>query len=286
MNLNPGGCVAVGTGGAGGIGRARAPEFDPERLSSVLRASFGPPVTRFASSGVRTAMTWWTEEGNIVAPPPVFDLLCAAAAVMRDHIDDELTLGGPDCQLETGVRVFDAMEPKTRIFALAFVLRHLSDPALPSPQLYAWNEGTLWALFKTVESRITCEVQFDDGSEAEESRCTWRRLTLAALASHGHRTRPRQCGSRNLKRWEFYLELIYDHYFWDLDCLDDDVFGDLAPVRAEVIKDEMGIDPEYFSTPPPLVREDDYREADAYLQRCGGAGRADREPGSEAVDWP
>ena len=31
--------------------------------------------------------------------------------------------------------------------------------------------------------------------------------------------------------------------------------------------------PTYYSTPPPLVREEDFREADAFIKRVGGYGR-------------
>jgi len=214
-------------------------------------------------------MTWWTEEGNVVAPKPVLDLLSEAAAMQRDHIAEEIELDDPELQFSTGVRVFDELEPKTRVFAIAFVLRHLSDSDLPSPDLYAWNEGTLWALFKTIEAQIAFEVEVRRTSEPEESRCHFRRLTLAALASYGHATKRYSHRSRNLRLWSDHLEMIYSRLFWDLDCLEDGIFNDMEPRQADALKDELGIHDEYFSEPPPLVRENDYVEADAYLKQFG-----------------
>jgi len=106
-------------------------------------------------------MTWWTEEGDVVPQRPVIDLLIGAASLLRDEITGEIELDDPGLQPLTGVPVFDGLDPKTRIFSLAHVLRHLSDPDLPSPDLYAWNEGTLWALFKKVENEITFEIQME-----------------------------------------------------------------------------------------------------------------------------
>ncbi len=67
--------------------------------------------------------------------------------------------------------------------------------------------------------------------------------------------------------------MIPTSLFWDMDCLEESVFGDLDPRRAEALKDELGIDPDYFSTPPPLVREEGFLEADAYIRRIGGYRR-------------
>ena len=50
--------------------------------------------------------------------------------------------------------------------------------------------------------------------------------------------------SRNLRLWEGHLEGIYTKFFWDMDCLDENVFGDLEPDKAVCLKDELGIDPE------------------------------------------
>ena len=97
-------------------------------------------------------MTWWTEDGHVVAPEPVIDLLVRAATGLRDEIMNEIDLEDADLQPLTGVPVFDNLDPRTRIFALAHVLEHLSEPDLPSPELHAWNEGTLWALFSAWRS--------------------------------------------------------------------------------------------------------------------------------------
>lgn len=219
-------------------------------------------------------MTWWTEAGNVVPPNPVIDLLVNTAAGLRDEIMEEIRYEDAGLQPETGVPAFDDLDPRTRIFALVHVLRHLSDADLESPDLYAWNEGTLWALFKRVEIDISLEIEFEKPGKDDGEKYGTRKLVLGALASYGQSVRRYSCRSRNVRLWGDHLEMIYTHLFWDMDCLDDDIFGDMEPARAEALKDELGIDPDYFSTPPPLVREEDFLEADAYLRKVGGYGQS------------
>jgi hypothetical protein len=218
-------------------------------------------------------MTWWTEDGHIVPPKPVIDLLVEAAAGLRDEITDEIELNDPGLRPDTGVPVFDGLDPKTRIFAIAHVLKHLLDPEVPSPDLYAWNEGTLWALFKRVENQIAFEIDMEPSSEPDIPLYLLRRLVLDAVASYGHPVERDSPRSRNIGLWSDHLESIYTHLFWDLDCLEDDQFADMDPRRADSLKHELGIDPDYYATPPPLVRDEDYSEADAYIRRVGGYGR-------------
>ncbi len=75
-------------------------------------------------------MTWWTEEGNITLPKAVIDLLAEAAMALRDEIIQEIHDNDPGLHPEVGVPMFDTLDPKTQIFALAYVLRHLSDADL------------------------------------------------------------------------------------------------------------------------------------------------------------
>jgi hypothetical protein len=64
--------------------------------------------------------------------------------------------------------------------------------------------------------------------------------------------------------------VIAEHLLWDLDFLDEEAFADLDPRRSKFLKERAGIADDYFSTPPPLVQEEDYREADRYLRRAAG----------------
>src|SRR3954469_20026222 len=127
-------------------------------------------------------MTWWTEDGNITLPKPVIRLLAEAAVALRDEIIQEIYDNDPGLHPEVGVPAFDALDPKTQVFALAYVLRHLSDADLPSPDLHAWNEGTAYALFVTVEHELETEFEFEkDPDAADDLKFGIRRLIRDAM---------------------------------------------------------------------------------------------------------
>ena len=216
-------------------------------------------------------MTWWTEDGHITMPKPVISLLVEAAVALRDESIQEIYKADLDIHAEVGIPVFDSLDPKTQVFALAYVLRHLSDPDLPSPDLYAWNEGTAYALFVRAEDKVVTEIEFEnDPGTSDEFKFHIRRLIRDALTSVDPSASPPSLRCRNLDDWRDCLEAISDHLFWDHDFLDEGTFADLDPLRSKWLKDETGVADDYFSTPPPLVREEDFREADRYLRHLAG----------------
>jgi hypothetical protein len=216
-------------------------------------------------------MTWWTEDGHITLPKAVIRLLAEAAMALREQIVQEIYDECPDLHPEVGVPVFDTLDPKTQVFALAYVLRHLSDPDLPSPDLYAWNEGTAYALFMRIEDELGTEIDFEKDPDADDDfKFRIRRLIRDAVMEVDPTAEPPSIRCRNLDDWKFCLEAIADLLFWDHDFLEEGTFADLDPLGSEWLKQQTGVADDYFSTPPPLVREDDYREADRYLRQAAG----------------
>jgi hypothetical protein len=216
-------------------------------------------------------MTWWTEDGHVTMPKPVIDLMAEAAMGLREEIVEEITEEDPDLHPDVGVPVFDSLDPKTQVFALAYVLRHLSEPGLPSPDLYAWNEGTAWAIFVKAGHELEMEFEFEESPDAGlDLKFRYRRLIRDALEVVDPSARCPSTRSRNLDAWKDCLDTISDHLFWDHDFLDEGAFADLDPLGSKLLKKRAGIADDYFSTPPPLVREEDYREADRFLRRAAG----------------
>ncbi len=216
-------------------------------------------------------MTWWTEDGHITLPKAVTRLLAEAAMALREEIIQEVYEADLDIHAEVGVPVFDTLDPKTQTFALAYVLRYLSDPDLPSPDLYAWNEGTAYAMFMTVEDELGTEIEFEEDREtADDLKFRIRRLIRDALEALDPTAQPPSIRCRNLDDWRDCLEAISDHLFWDHDFLGEGTFADLDPLGSKWLKQQTGVADDYFSTPPPLVREEEYREADRYLRQAAG----------------
>jgi hypothetical protein len=216
-------------------------------------------------------MTWWTEDGHITLPRPVVTLLAEAAMALREEIVQEIYEADLDIHAEVGVPVFDTLDPKTQVFALAYVLRHLSDPDLPSPDLFAWNEGTAFALFVRAGDEMVMEIEFENDPEtSDDLKFRIRRLIRHALKALDPTAQPPSIRCRNLDDWRFCLEAIADHLFWDQDFLSEATYADLDPLGSEWLKQQTGVADDYFSTPPPLVREEDYQEADRYLRLAAG----------------
>src|SRR5262249_43028215 len=204
-------------------------------------------------------MTWWTENGHVTMPKAVTDLRAEAAMTLRDEIVEEITYEDPDLHPHVGVPVFDSLDPKTQVFALAYVLRHLAEPDLPSPDLYAWNEGTAWAMFVKAGHELEMEFEFETAPDIDDDlKFRFRCLIRDALKVVDASARRPPLRSRNLSIWEDCLDVIADHLFWDHDFLDEAAYADLDPLGSKLLKKQMRIADDYFSTPPPLVREDDY----------------------------
>jgi hypothetical protein len=216
-------------------------------------------------------MTWWTGDGHVTMPKPVIDLMAEAAMALREEGVIEMIHGDPEMHPHVGVPVFDSLDAKTQVFALAYVLRHLSEPDLPSPDLYAWNEGTAWAMFARAGDELEMEFEFEKDTDVDgDLKFRFRHLIREALKAVDPMARRPPLRSRNLSDWEDGLESIVDHLFWDRDFLDEPEYADLDPLDSKALKKLTGIAEDYFSTPPPLVREADYREADRYLRRAAG----------------
>src|SRR6516164_9354740 len=181
-------------------------------------------------------MTWWTEDGHLTMPKPVIDLMAEAAMALREEIVQEITSVDPDLHPHVGVPVFDSLDPKTQVFALAYVLRHLSEPDLPSPDLYAWNEGTAWAIFVRAGDELEIEFEFEEALDVEDDlKFRFRHLIGDALKAVDPTARRPPLRSRSLSDWTDCLEVIADHLFWDRDFLDEEKYIDLDPLGSRLL---------------------------------------------------
>lgn len=223
-------------------------------------------------------MAWRASSGRAVMPADVVRLMAEGAMHLRDigvlhdndpddDPDDESTLGGSPS--------FDRLDQKSRVWAMAYVLRHLSDPELPEPGLTAWSEGIIWAIFLELQALV--------GEECSSSLETdYRCLISAACRSVGLEAMSPRIESRDTEAWIGCLLAIADEILWDRDFLDVEEIADLAPDSSATAKRFLRIDDAYFLSLPPVVREEDYRQADRCLRAM--AGQSDpRHPRDDSV---
>jgi hypothetical protein len=147
-------------------------------------------------------MTWWTEDGNITLPKAVISLLAESAMALRDEIIQEIYDNDRDLHPEVGVPAFDTLDPRTQVFALAYVLRYLSDADLRSPGLHAWNEGAAYAMFVRAEDEVVTEIEFEqDPDTGDDPKFRIRHLIRDALIALDPTARSPPYRCRNLDDW-------------------------------------------------------------------------------------
>ncbi len=79
---------------------------------------------------------------------------------------------------ETGITVFDRLETNQKLALLALVGKALRDEAEPAPELTAYTEGTVAAVYGHIYGMIEFEIDYAD--EPGDDPTYWRRLALDA----------------------------------------------------------------------------------------------------------
>jgi len=68
------------------------------------------------------------------------------------------------------------------------------------------------------------------------------------------------------QQWAELIELVADHILWDRDFEFEELVGDVSPDRAEMIKQQLGINADYYSTIARDVREIDIERISAEIR--------------------
>ena len=70
-----------------------------------------------------------------------------------------------------------------------------------------------------------------------------------------------------MEQWADFVESIADHILWDRDFEFEKLVGDASPDQAELIKQQMGINSDYYSTVASDIREIDVERISAQIRR-------------------
>jgi hypothetical protein len=191
---------------------------------------------------------WWTPDGMRVMYGPELKLFSEAADALRSRIVKSRRRN------RTGVRFFDQnLEPDEQLVAIQFAVDHLSDPDAECPNLTAWVEATIYAVFKTALSEIRREIR------TKKPNYAWRGLAFDAyMACYGHEigkdmrnSMVRNARSRSVDSWSWVIDLLSQCILWDRDWELDETFMDLPPESSRHLKMLAGIDDDYFVEVPP-----------------------------------
>jgi hypothetical protein len=176
---------------------------------------------------------------------------------------------------ETGVAVFDRLQPASKLAMIALVSKALTDDDEPCPPLTAQTEGTFAAIYAAIRQEIAVEI--DPGREGRQSEgegFSMRPIVLAAVRE----TNPDwdnplpdtegevqdiepavlpQPNCEDSGAWNDLLEELMDRVLWgDRDFEEEEFFLDNDPRESRLMKRLLGIDGDYFSAIAPEPTED------------------------------
>jgi hypothetical protein len=189
---------------------------------------------------------WRMQDGDRVLTEAEWALLRVGLGNLWDFIEDD----GIDADglSETGVRVFDALQPAQKLALLADVGQALRNPAVPTPRHTAANEGAIAAVFATIRRALEEEIALD--AVADEPSAEVRSLLLAAAESDDPPEDLPALSDDDRGNWGWVLEAIEGRIFWDADYEMGDAFMDRPPEEARELLGRMTIDPEYYTAIP------------------------------------
>ena len=194
---------------------------------------------------------------------------------LHDQILVGIEIGEPHF---SDVSVFDSLQPTQQLAMLHTVAEGLLDSSKAPPKLTATCEGTIYAIFRELETLIEAEVGFEQQLAKSSHR-------LRALARDAWIGGCQQSNEKNvlgnaeltgtnipdlkctdMEQWTDFVELIADHILWDRDFQFENIVGDASPDQAEVIKRQLGINNDYYSTIANDIREIDVERISAKIR--------------------
>lgn len=220
---------------------------------------------------------WSTPDGDRVLSGHEAELVRETVGGMIDELEllAEQTSFPP---LELGVPVWDGLTWQQKLATLDQVVRHLlqtTTSMLPQTAVY---ESAIGAIYAKIKCNIEVELDLasmEDDSEFHDLE-SWR--TLVLLAFHQPRYLegeflvgesfeevdqdsdddhyPTCPDDARKELWFDVVERLADRILWDRDYEMEGVFGDIDPVQATALKNEMGVERGYFRSAAPDIHDE------------------------------
>lgn len=199
---------------------------------------------------------WNTSDGERKPKGAERALLVEAVVGLNESL---LLAAETDGIYEVGVPVFDSIPNDQRSLVLLSVAERLLGDE-PAPDLFAWNDGVILALFTHVKERLEIEVGDPKGG------AYWRKLVQEAwmencFSSEVGETEDDQgpnqpIDSADTEGWWWKVNCLAELILYDSDC-DDDTAMDLPAEEAGELKRRLGIEEDYYTAVPPRFSDED-----------------------------
>jgi hypothetical protein len=222
---------------------------------------------------------WWTSAGERVLRGAEWELFREGLSCLWDEVEVAEEEDGPGT---TGIAVFDDLPKAERLALLATVAKGLTDEDEPCPDLTALTEGAVAAIFAHMRHHIEVEIELQEETMASgrprrvRSR-TLRKMVLAAADQVGIDRGPLRARSGNdaLEEWSELIDDLRERILWDdCDYLAGDAFLDLDPAVGDALKEQLGIEDNYYSAAPVEPTTSGLEEIRASLRRICRRPRA------------
>ncbi len=214
---------------------------------------------------------WWTSAGERVLRGAEWTLFREGLSCLWDEVEAAEDEDGPGT---TEIVVFDELSKAERLSLLATVAKGLTDVDEPCPELTALTEGTVAAVFAHIRYHIEVEIELSEeaitsGSSARlRSRLREMVLTAADQVGIDPGALRAESGSDALEEWSDLIDELLDRILWDdRDYLEGNAFLDLDPAVGDVLKEQLGIEEDYFSSAPIEPSQAGLAEIRATLRR-------------------
>ena len=198
---------------------------------------------------------WHTSEGDRT-------LSGAEAQLVRQliaHVHAEIKRGIEIDQSYTSeVYLFDRLQPTQQLALLWEIGSALLEESRPMPALTAVREAAVYALFRSLYSLI--EIEIDMGRLAGQSSYEIRSLAIAAieyslpleeLGPWRYEGMIPDLDCEDMDEWESLIESLADGILWDRDFEMEYLIVDENPAEADLTKEFLGIDADYYADIPP-----------------------------------
>ncbi len=195
---------------------------------------------------------WNLSDGDRILTPEEWRCIRIGLTALYDTLRQNR--GGPN-DFFTGIEVFDNLTPPQQFAQLAGVCHALTDEQVPAPELTAANEGTLAALLQSFCAQLEIEIDFSQDDEVPWLEC--RRALIDALRSDPYLDDDfefPEVDDDDIDAWDIPLQSFQSRFLEDEDYLMN-MMLDIPADDADALKENMGIDSEYYVSVVPEPTE-------------------------------
>ncbi len=211
---------------------------------------------------------WQTVVGDRTLIGAEANLARALIGCVQDMIVAGIDVGQ---QHLTEVSLFNTLQPTQQLTVLHEVAKGLLIEEEPAPELTSIREATVYVLYRELVGLIECEI---DMSRLEgKPDCDLRSLVINVFQEIRYSDNfeisqeyseefvaglpPVDCPA--IAEWNDLAEELADLILWDRDFEMEAILVDLSPDKAEMMKDYLGINQDYFSEAAADANSDEIR---------------------------